>query len=106
VDNIYGIKDKLCAGIPEFNISAAVPIIIDKIVIFDTDNLKLFLKDVKITRICDGIHINSVHTDPERLHFNFEILFNQIYIDSLYNFNMHVLVPFANEEPVIITARM
>jgi len=105
VDNIFSLKDKLCAGIPEFNISPVEPIIIDKIVIFDTNNLKLFLNDVKITKFCDGPHINFVHTDPERLHFNIEILLSQIYAHALYNFNMHVLVSFANEGPVTITSR-
>jgi len=105
MDNIYNIKDKLCVGIPEFNISPVEPIIIDKIVIYDTDNLKLFLKDAKITRICDII-INSVHTDPERLHFNFELLLNHVYMNTSYNFNMHVLVPLASEGQGTITAGM
>jgi len=106
VDNIYNIKDKLCAGIPEFNISPVNPIIVDKIVIYDTDNLKLFLKDVKFTKFCDEVIVNSVHTDPERLHFNFKVLLNQIYINSLYNFNIHILMFLANEGSVTITARM
>jgi len=50
LDNINGVKDKICAGISEFNISPIEPISIDKIVIYDTDNLKLFLKDVKISK--------------------------------------------------------
>lgn len=105
LDNLMNIKDKLCTGMPEFNVSAIEPILIDKIVIYDTDNLKLFIKDLKLFGFCDFV-INSVHADSDKLHYNFDILLKHVRMDTLYDIDMHILVPLANKGLAFITFGM
>jgi len=73
------LKDKICTGFPEFDISPNEPIIFDKIVIFDINNFKFYLRNMKQYGFCDFV-INSVYTDLERLHFDFNITFRRLYI--------------------------
>lgn len=101
IDNL-NVKDKLCTGFPEFNISPIEPLIFDPIVIYDTDKLKLYLRDAKLKGICDYI-VNSVHTDSDRLQIDFEVTLKQITIDTSYDFDTHVLVPLAHKGLVSIT---
>ncbi|EGI59297.1 hypothetical protein G5I_12553 [Acromyrmex echinatior] len=77
-------------------------ILIDKIVIFDTNNLKLSLEDIKILGICDNLNIKYVHVDPDRLHYDGEIVIGKLRINSSYDFNIRVLVPLANKGLVTI----
>jgi len=102
-DNLNSVKDKFCTGFPEFNISPIEPVIFDTIVIYDTDNLKLYLRDAKLKGFCDYV-VNSVHTDSDRLQIDFEAVVKQITIDTSYDFDIHVLVSLANKGLVSITA--
>lgn len=99
VNSINNVKDKVCAGFPEFNIPQNEPLTFDKIVIFDANNIKLYLKDAKLYGFCDYV-VNSVHTD--RLHFDINILFRKLYINATYDFDVRLLIPVANKGPVEI----
>ncbi|XP_011879799.1 PREDICTED: uncharacterized protein LOC105568603 [Vollenhovia emeryi] len=103
VDNLNAVKYKICTGMPEFNVGPTEPIIIDKIVIYDTDSLKLYLRDAKLSGYCDFV-VNSVHTDPDRLHFVIDITIKHFNMNVLYDFDIHVLVPLANKGLAIITS--
>lgn len=105
MDNLYSILDKICKGFPELDIPPNEPIIVDKIVIYDINNLKLFLNDTKLYGICNLV-INSIHTDPDRLHFNFNFTINHLFINTSYGFNIHILVPLANKGLLFITTGM
>ncbi|KYQ52583.1 hypothetical protein ALC60_08299, partial [Trachymyrmex zeteki] len=98
-ENIKNMKDKICTGFPEFNIPPIEPLMFDKIVIFETKDLKLYLRDVNVYGFCDYV-VNSIQTNPERLHFDINILFQQLYINSTYDFDMRLLVRVTNKGPV------
>ncbi|KYN40091.1 hypothetical protein ALC56_05499 [Trachymyrmex septentrionalis] len=48
---------------------------------------------------CDLV-VNSVQTNPERLHFDIDVLFRQLYLNATYDFGIRLLVPVANKGPV------
>ncbi|XP_011171039.1 uncharacterized protein LOC105203824 [Solenopsis invicta] len=103
MENMNNVKDKICKGFSEFNVPPSEPLNIKKIIIYDTNELKLYIKDVAITNFCDYV-VNSVNTDSDRLHFSFDVTFKNFIIDALYNFDLHVLVSLAHEGPVHIQA--
>ncbi|XP_071555957.1 uncharacterized protein [Temnothorax nylanderi] len=103
MENLNSMSEKLCTGMPEFNIPSVEPVVIEKIVIYDTDNLKLSLRDSNISGICDYV-VNSIHTDPDRLHFNFDVTFKHLVARTLYDFDIHILVPLANKGLATITS--
>ncbi|KYN16235.1 PREDICTED: uncharacterized protein LOC108764352 isoform X2 [Trachymyrmex cornetzi] len=95
-ENIKNVKDKICTGFSEFNIPPNEPLMFDKIVIFDTNDLKLYLKDTNIYGFCDLV-VNSVQADSERLHFDVEVLFRHLYLNTTYDFDIRLLVHVANK---------
>ncbi|XP_071555954.1 uncharacterized protein [Temnothorax nylanderi] len=84
------LKDKICTGMPELNIPPNEPLIIDKLVVYDTPDVKLHLSDVKAYGICDFV-INSVHANPDKLHYDFNVNVNSLRLDAMYDFNIHIL---------------
>ncbi|XP_036141055.1 uncharacterized protein LOC105835004 [Monomorium pharaonis] len=102
-DNINSVKSYICTGIPELNFPPQEPLIIDNIDIFDTDNLKLFLKNSKLRGICN-FDITSHNVSSDRLHFEFSVTIKNISMDSVYNFDIRLLqLPLANEGIIHIT---
>ncbi|EGI62097.1 hypothetical protein G5I_09611 [Acromyrmex echinatior] len=107
-ENIENVKDKLCTGFSEFNIPPNEPLIFDKIVIFDTNDVKLYVKDLNLYGFCDLV-VNSVQTNPERLHFDVDILLPQLYFNATYDFDIRLLTRIANKgsvETVIENVRL
>ncbi|XP_011706856.1 PREDICTED: juvenile hormone-binding protein-like [Wasmannia auropunctata] len=102
LNNIENLKDKICEGIPELDIRSTNPLLLDQLVIFDTPNTKLYIKDSKVTGLCD-FTINSLHMDIDKLHFDVDLLFKQIQINSTYDLNLQLLVPIANKGQVYIS---
>ncbi|XP_071555953.1 uncharacterized protein [Temnothorax nylanderi] len=103
VDNINRVLGKLClTGIPEFNVLPIEPLIVEEIVVYDTDQLKLNLKDSKVRGICD-FDITSSHTIPET-YLNFNFILKHLTMNSTYNFDIRVLVSLANKGLVHISA--
>ncbi|XP_071645963.1 uncharacterized protein [Temnothorax longispinosus] len=85
------LKDKICTGMPELNLPPNEPLIIDKLVVYDTANVKLHLSDVKVYGICDFV-INSVHANPDKLHYDFNVNVKALRFDAMYDFNIHILL--------------
>jgi len=103
-DNINNLRSKICtSGVPEFNIPPIEPIIIDKIVIYDLYNLKLFLRNTKISNFCDFV-INSIHTDLNRLHYDFDVTFKHLDVYTMYGFDIRLLVPLTHKGLAGITS--
>ncbi|XP_011631199.1 uncharacterized protein LOC105423222 [Pogonomyrmex barbatus] len=102
LDNINSLKSKICTGMPEFNIPPIDIIAVDKITVFDTDNLKLFWKDVKLTGFCE-VSINFVRADPDKLHFNISAVLKNLRMDCLYDFDIRILLSIAHSGSSTIT---
>lgn len=102
-DNLNSVRDITCTGFPEFNIPPIEPLNFDIITIYDTDNLKLALKDAKLYGFCDYV-VNSTHTDSDRLQINFAVTIKRITIYSSYDFAINVLIPLANKGLLTATA--
>jgi hypothetical protein len=90
-DNINNVKSMVCSqGIPEFNVPPTEPIIIDKIVIYDTKNLKLSLTDIKTRGFCD-LDVISVNVSTDKLHFEYDIMLKRIILDAVYDVDIQIL---------------
>ncbi|XP_011705838.1 PREDICTED: uncharacterized protein LOC105461043, partial [Wasmannia auropunctata] len=89
-------KDQACLGMSEFDISPVEPITIDKMVIFNTDNLKLNLEDLKIKGFCN-LEVKSVNISPDKLHFDIDVTLKNIDADSKFDFDIRLLVSLANK---------
>ncbi|KAL0101142.1 hypothetical protein PUN28_018773 [Cardiocondyla obscurior] len=100
-ENINNMRPKICTGMPELDIPAVEPINVDKIVIYDLDNLKLSIMDGKITGFCD-FEVETVTISPDKMSMEFEVLFEHLNLDSMYDFDIHVLVQLANKGKVHI----
>lgn len=105
VSNIDNLKDELCEGIPELGIPPGNPYTFDELLISDTPNTKIYIRDAKVMGICDFV-VNSFRTDLDKLHFDIELLFNQIKVNTTYDFNIRLLVPIAYKGLVYITLGM
>ncbi|XP_025994427.1 uncharacterized protein LOC113004651 [Solenopsis invicta] len=103
MENLNNVKDKICKGLSEFNVPPSEPLNIKKVVVYNTNQLNLYLKDLAITNLCDYV-VNSVNVDSDRLHFSFDITFKNLTIDALYNFDIQILVCLVHEGPVQIQA--
>ncbi|XP_011879800.1 PREDICTED: uncharacterized protein LOC105568604 [Vollenhovia emeryi] len=103
LENVKNIKDKICTGIPELNVSPIEPLLIEKLVIYDTPNIKMFLEDGKIRGFCDFV-INSVHADPDKLHFEFNILIKHFEMEATYDCDIRLLTHLAHKGTVNITS--
>lgn len=104
LDNFKNLKDKICNGLTEMNIAPLnEPLNIDKLVISETDNSKIYLRDVQITGLCN-YYMNSVSVDLDKLHLNFDISFDRLYLNGTYDINVHVLVPIAYKAPIYLTS--
>lgn len=102
MNSIDDLKDHICQGIPELHSPPIEPFIVDNVVISDVDNAKLYVKDAKITGLCN-FTINSFHIDLDNLHFDTNILFKRIFVNGTYDFDIHVLIPFVQKGPVYLT---
>ncbi|XP_011879796.1 PREDICTED: uncharacterized protein LOC105568600 [Vollenhovia emeryi] len=104
LSNIESLKDKICnEGIPELNVPSANPLILDNLVIFDTPSTKLYLKDTKVSGLCDFV-VNLLHADVDNLNLNIDLTFKQIQINSTLDFNARVLVPIITTAPFYVTS--
>ncbi|XP_012054712.1 PREDICTED: uncharacterized protein LOC105617768 [Atta cephalotes] len=96
VNNTNNIKNKICMGIPELNVAPIEPMNIDEIVIYNIDNLKLSVKKSKIRGFCDFI-INSLQVSSDKLHFDLDLILKHLDMESVYDFDIRILVPLANK---------
>jgi len=90
-------------GIPELNVAPIEPMNIDEIVIYNIDNLKLSVKKLKIRGFCDFI-INSLQVSSDKLHFDLDLILKHLDMESVYDFDIRILVPLANKGLIHISA--
>ncbi|KAL6428586.1 hypothetical protein ACFW04_007900 [Cataglyphis niger] len=102
INNVNNLKSKICEGIPELNIPPSDPIVIDELVISNTTNTKIFLRDTKMKGLCD-FDIKFFHFDLNTLHFDVNLSFGLMQMNSTYDFDVHILVPLAHKGQVYIT---
>ncbi|KYM94239.1 hypothetical protein ALC62_15147, partial [Cyphomyrmex costatus] len=97
VDNINNVNNKICqTGLPELNVDPVESIKADEIIIYNTNNLKLSLKDSKIKGFCD-FEVHSLQVSPDKLRFDFGFIVKHLDMDSVYDFDIRVLIPLANK---------
>lgn len=100
--NIDNIKNKICDGIPELDIPSNNPFFLDKLVISDTTNTKISLKNSEVLGICD-FEIKYLHMDIDKLHCDIDLLFRRFQLNATYDFNIRLLVPIIQTELVYLT---
>ncbi|KAG5327777.1 TAKT protein, partial [Pseudoatta argentina] len=103
VNTINNINSKICTGMPELNVASAEPMNIDEIIIYNTDNLKLSVKESKIRGFCNFV-INSLQVSSDKRHFDLDFVLKHLDMESVYDFDMRVLVPVANKGQVHVSA--
>lgn len=99
------MKPKICEGIPELDIPSNDPFIIDSLALVDAPNIKVYAKNVQLTGLCD-FNVNNFSLDIDTLHYDVDIVFNQIRVNATYDVNMYILVPIAHQGGIYITAGM
>ncbi|XP_011171038.1 uncharacterized protein LOC105203822 [Solenopsis invicta] len=102
-DNINNVKNTICSqGLPEFNVSPLEPIIIDKIVVYDRDSLKLIVTDAKVRDFCD-LDITFINVHGDKLRFEAGALIKHITVDATYDFDIQLLVSLAHKGLIHVT---
>lgn len=99
------MKSKICEGIPELDIPSNDPLVLDNLVISDTPNNKLYMKDVQVLGLCN-FTINSLDADLEKLHFDAKLSFRHIQMNGTYDFDIRILVPIAHKGNIYISTGM
>ncbi|XP_071579346.1 uncharacterized protein [Temnothorax nylanderi] len=102
LNNMDNFKDKLCEGIPELNIPPNDPFIVDKLVISETPDIKLYNKNMQIRGLCD-YNVSYFHADMENFHFDLDLVFNHIRVNTTYDFDIRILIPIVQKGPLYIT---
>lgn len=99
------MKSKICEGIPELDVPSNDPFVLDALVISDVPNTKLYIRDIKVTGLCD-FTVNSFNIDFEQIHYNATLSFRRLIMNGTYDFDVRVLVPIAHKGNVYITTGM
>ncbi|XP_011706858.1 PREDICTED: uncharacterized protein LOC105462033, partial [Wasmannia auropunctata] len=102
-NSIENLRSYICKGIPELSSPPLELFSINKLVISDSDNAKLYFKDLVVMELCDFI-IDSLHLDIDKLHLDINVLLNRIYINGTYDFDIRILVPFVHNGPIYCTS--
>lgn len=103
MNNVKNLKDKVCEGIPDLNIQSSNPFLLDQLVIYDTPDHKLYIKDSKVTGLCDFV-VNFFHIDIDKLHCDIDLSFKQFRINGTYNIYLRLLtLPVTNEAQFYVT---
>ncbi|KAL6255413.1 hypothetical protein P5V15_013748 [Pogonomyrmex californicus] len=104
LDNINNLKSKICEGLPDLDIPPNDPFIIDKIVISDTPNIKLYIRNAQVSGLCD-FTIKSLHADIDNLNYDVDLLFHEIRGNTISDFNISLLsTPIAYKGQLYIAA--
>ncbi|KAL0101152.1 hypothetical protein PUN28_018777 [Cardiocondyla obscurior] len=103
MNSIEDLRENICHGIPELKSPPLEPFVINKLIISDVDNAKMYVKDAHISELCH-FKLDSFNIDLSKLHFDAVISFNKVPINGTYDFDVRVLVPFSNKGPVFLTA--
>ncbi|XP_070156788.1 putative beta-carotene-binding protein [Polyergus mexicanus] len=100
-DNLQNLQDKICKGLTEMNLPPIEPFIIDRLVLSETGNNKVYLNDIQITGICNYI-VKSVDINMDKLNFNMEVFFNRLYLNGTYDIDIRILVPIVHKAPIYL----
>ncbi|XP_011156454.2 uncharacterized protein LOC105193627 [Solenopsis invicta] len=103
LNNIDNLKSKICKGIPELDVPSNDPFVIDELALTDTPDIKLYIRNVQIFGLCD-FEINDFNLNFDILHYNFEMVFDQLRANTTYDFNIRLLVPVAHRGQLYITS--
>ncbi|TGZ57278.1 uncharacterized protein [Temnothorax longispinosus] len=102
LNSVNNLKYKICEGIPELDVPSNDPFVINKLVIYEMPDSKLYTKNMQLTGLCD-FNVSYFRVDIENLHFDLDLVFDQIRVNSTYEFNIHLLVPIVHKGPLYIT---
>lgn len=105
MDNIKNVKSKICKGLPELNIPSLDPFILDELILSDTSNTKIYIRNAQVTGLCE-FNVTYLHTDFEKFHFDIDLVFNQIRVNATYDFDIRLLIPIAYKGQLYITSGM
>lgn len=94
VSSVNNLRDKLCEGISEMNVTPLQRLQLSTLVISETDNVKLYMKNSQLSGLCDYV-INNFHIDLNKNHFDLQASFKNVLLNSTYDFDIRVLVPIA-----------
>ncbi|KYM94240.1 hypothetical protein ALC62_15148, partial [Cyphomyrmex costatus] len=100
--NIDSVKDKICTGMPELNILPLEPLIIDKLIIFDAENIKSNVKNIKTYGFCD-FDVNSVYSNSDRNHISLDFNLKHLQLNGSYDFNARLLTQIVYNGLIQIT---
>lgn len=90
IKSINNMKNNLCEGIPELEVPPIGPVSLDKLVFFDAHNIKFYLTNVQL----NWCNFNVTHLHTDTLQYDIDILLNQIQINSTYDLDIRLLIPF------------
>ncbi|XP_071647242.1 protein takeout-like [Temnothorax longispinosus] len=102
LNNINNLKIKICKGIPELDIPSNDPFIIKKLVLAETPEIKLYIINAQIRGFCE-FNITHFRADIDTLHYDVELIFDQIRAKTTYDFDIRLLVPIVHKGPLYIT---
>ncbi|XP_029165340.1 uncharacterized protein LOC114936334 [Nylanderia fulva] len=103
LDNMNNLKDRICNGLTDLGLPPLEPLNIERLVISDVSNNKIYINDVQITGLCD-FNIKSFKVDLDKLDFIIDISLNRIYLNGTYDINVHILVPLVHKAPIYLTS--
>lgn len=101
-DSSNNMKDNLCEGIPEMEIPPLKLLTIPKLILSDTNNVRLYVKDAHIMGLCNFV-VNNANVDLDKLKINLNISIPNVLINSTYDFNIHVMVPIISKGRLFLT---
>ncbi|XP_039306728.1 uncharacterized protein LOC105203864 [Solenopsis invicta] len=103
LNNVNNLKSKICQGIPELDVPSNDPFVIDTLALTNTSDIKLYIRNAQLTGLCD-FKINNFSINIDTLHYNFEILFDQLRANTTYDFEIRLLVPVVHQGQLYITS--
>ncbi|XP_011690783.1 PREDICTED: uncharacterized protein LOC105451799 [Wasmannia auropunctata] len=101
-NNIDNIKSKICEGIPDLDVPPSSPFVLDRLVISDNPNSKIAIDNSQVSGLCD-FDIKFLHVNLDKLHFDVNLKFKRIQLNSTYDLDIRLLVPIVYKGPVYIT---
>lgn len=105
LNSVNNLKSKICEGMPELDIPSNEPLLIDKLIFFNTPQIKLNITNTQISGICK-FNITNFHADIDNLYYDIELVFDQIRVNTTYDVDLHLLVDIMHKGPLYITTGM
>ncbi|KAI4499874.1 hypothetical protein M0802_005130 [Mischocyttarus mexicanus] len=100
INSLYGIRDKLIEGIPEFNISSIKSVTLNDILISDQPNNKMKIEKIIIYGLEDYL-IKNLKFDLKNQLIRIEFLYKILRIDMDINMTTKFIIPIVGKYNVI-----